>query len=105
MVRGRRTRAIVRRAKRMTIPIAVVAGFIPGILDPINFWRDQGSQAAAREMARIWTGYDYSDGSFDFGRMKWGLLPALMGGIVHWVASKIGINRALARSGIPFLRV
>lgn len=95
-----------RNNNGIKLPIAAIAGFMPGIIGPINFWKDQGSQAAAREMARIWTGFDYTDGSWDWGRMKWGLLPAIIGGIVHvFVGGKLGINRALSRAGIPLIRI
>jgi hypothetical protein len=65
-----------------------------------------GAQGGAKELGRIWTGYDFTDGSFDWGRMKWGLLPAVAGGIAHWlIGRKLGLNRMLASAGIPIIRI
>lgn len=92
-----------RSKRKFTLPLAAVAGFAPGVIGPLMFLKDQGPTAASRELARIWTGYDYTDGSFDWGRMKWGLLPAVVGMVVHKLANKFGLNRALG--SIPIVRI
>lgn len=95
-----------RRKKGFTLPIAVVAGVMPGIVGPIQHTMWYGPQGGLKELGRIWTGYDYTDGSFDIWRLKWGLLPAMMGGIAHWLlGTKLGLNRMLGRAGIPIIRI
>jgi hypothetical protein len=89
---------------RITVPLAIVAGMAgPGI----KLWEARGSASGmAREAGRIFTGFDFWSGQFVPGAMKYGTLPILMGFLVHWViGSKLGLNRAIARSGLPLIRI
>ena len=100
------TRGKVKRAHRkakFTLPIAVVAGFIPTVY---GVWNRRSSMAnVSAYLQSSWTGTNPVDFSFSFSNLKTGLLPALAGFGVHLLASKVGINRALGRAGIPFFRV
>lgn len=94
-----------RNGKRgFTVPVAIVAGMAG---PAIKLWEARGSTSGlAREAGRIFTGYDFWNGQFDLQFMKWGTLPILMGFAVHWLlGSKLGLNRALARSGLPVIRI
>lgn len=94
-----------RRKKKMTIPIAIVAGFVPGVYTlgaQLNNPREMMRQAV-----RIYTGYDPHPTRRDW---RWqylldGSIPILLGLVVHSVAGALGANRMLARAGVPFLRV
>jgi len=37
--------------------------------------------------------------------MRLGLMPLAVGVLVHKVAGRLGINRAIASTGIPFIRI
>ncbi|GAH98844.1 unnamed protein product [marine sediment metagenome] len=37
--------------------------------------------------------------------MKHGLYPFLGGALLHKAANRLGVNRAIARSGIPWIRI
>lgn len=87
------------------LSIAVVAGLLPGVSRMLYHAQAGGFQGLTTEAARIYTGYDPVDGSWHMWRMWYGTYPLLLGVIVHRVASLIGINRALARAGIPFVRL
>jgi len=101
-----RTRKKSRRKNGFTLPLAVVAGVAPGVIGPIQHAMWHGPMGGVKELGRIWTGYDFTDGTFDIWRLKYGLLPAVMGGLAHWlIGSKLGINRMLGRARIPVIRI
>lgn len=86
----------------MTIPLAVAAGFAPGAIRVWAF-RDQGPEGMARQLAYAYAGFDSN--RFAPEGFKYGLYPMLAGMGVHMLASKLGLNRVLARSGIPLIRI
>ena len=91
-----------RYAKRkMTIPLAVVAGFIPPIIGVWN--RRTDPVMAGNYLLAGFTGID--NGRFNPAALRQGALPVLGGFIAHTIASKMGINRAIARAGIPLIRI
>jgi hypothetical protein len=88
-----------------------VAGFIPGAG---NLWahRGEGLEGIGAAASRIYLGYastnrfGYNDTlGFHPYLLKYGTMPLLAGFAVHWLANKIGMNRAIARAGIPFVRI
>ena len=94
-----------RRKNGITIPLAVVAGMAP---TGIKVWeaRGGGVSGMAREAGRILTGFDFWNGTWIPGAMRYGLMPLLGGLAVHWlVGNKLGMNRMIARSGLPVLRI
>jgi len=98
--------------KSFTLPIAVVAGFAPGVgkLYYHATHNDHGQGNAISNMGveagRIFIGIDPRDGKFSTAFLGMGLMPAIMGILVHKVVGgKFGVNRALASAGIPFIRL
>jgi di/tricarboxylate transporter len=90
------------RAK-MTIPLAIVAGFMPAV---VGVWNNRSSlQSVGNFITSSFTGWDPATKQFHFSNMKTGMFPAVLGFGVHSLASKIGLNRAIARAGIPFFRI
>lgn len=51
------------------------------------------------------TGYSPKAGAFIPGQLDFGAKPILYGSIVHWIATKLGVNRVLAKAGIPYVRI
>jgi len=99
---GRRTRS---RAK-MTIPLALVAGFAPATMRLISAYRIGGIEAVPQHLSMITTGYDPVSGKFSLAQPLmnlWG--PLAIGLMVHKVAGRLGVNRAMSRAGIPLLRI
>jgi len=99
------SRRVVSRAKKMTIPLAVVGGLMPGVTSVISSAQQSGMAAAGRNAGIWYTGYDYVTGKFSVKNMQTGLLPLAIGVGVHKLAGMIGINRAIAGAGIPFIRI
>lgn len=92
-----------RRSKKITIPLAVVAGFLPGALRLKNHMTS--FQDFGQEASRIFLGYTPSDGTFKPQLMTYGTLPIVIGFVAHYAANKFGLNRVLARANIPFIRI
>lgn len=112
MARARaiRTRRVyVRRARShrraSTIPLAAVAGFGPLAFNFIGDAKNLGLETAGRNIVQNLTGYNMADGVWSTSYLKNGAFPILAGFAVHMIASKLGINRALGRARVPWLRV
>lgn len=99
-------KAIARRkAKSMTVPLAVVAGFAPLISDTIIQARANGIAEVPHVLAWHLAGINtWDNNSFSFSRLMQGWTPIIAGFVAHKLANKIGLNRALANAGVPFVR-
>ncbi len=103
-----RRRYVARGKKRhhrrpgFTLPLAVVGGFMPL---GVGLWN---RRASATDMGNYaissLTGYMPGQG-WNAGYMKNGAGPIVLGILAHKVAGKLGVNRALAKAGVPFLRI
>jgi len=102
-----RTRRVYVRPKRryrkpkMTIPVAVVAGFAPLAVNTVSWVQDLGWTTGLGTAASTLTGYNLATGSWNMAQMRFGTLPIMIGLIVHKLANKFGLNRQLARTGLP----
>lgn len=110
------TKRKMHHKAKMTIPIAIVAGFVPGVLDVIhngttNGWTgssESGMSTLLGDFMGIQTKEAqevYHVGGWSPWRLKYGLYPAAAGFLMHWGAQKFGINRMIARAGIPLIRI
>jgi len=102
-----RTVEAKRRHKRpgMTIPLGVVAGFVPLGLFAYDGLVIGGPQNASSRVAMRLTGYDSSVHKWFFKELAMGWAPILGGIFAHKAANRLGINRAIAHAGIPLLRI
>lgn len=108
-----KTRTITRyvRAKRrghkpgFQIPLAVIAGFGPLVSDVLHGYQTGGIKSASNDLLANVTGYDARAGKWDFGLLLKGMGPVFAGLLVHKFAGKLGVNRAIARAGIPWFRI
>lgn len=95
----------IHRRKKTTIPLAVVGGLSVGLREPVQFLMQGNIEGAAWTIGRFYTGYDYKTGKFNLWDLKRGVVPLVLGVGVHKVASRLGINRAISSTGIPWIRV
>ena len=93
------------RKKSFTLPVAILAGVAPGAIMTVNAFKTYGTTGGAIYAGKIYTGYNIDSNKFNLADMRYGTLPVLVGFLVHKVASAIGINAAIARAGIPVLRI
>ena len=94
-----------RRAAKMTIPVAVVAGFTPLLARAIDGWRGNGVVGVGDGVLSGLTGYSVFDHKWHSDIMLQNLGPIVAGFGVHWLAGRLGINRALSRAKVPLLRI
>lgn len=101
-----------KKRRQFTLPIAVVApiglsfflsgkagwGGSPYAEAMSGRWKE-----AADHLLMGWLGIS-PEGRFDMQGMKY-LKMTLIGTIIHWVASKVGVNRYLGRARVPILRI
>lgn len=91
---------------KMTIPLAIVGGFVPMGAKLLNDWRAYGDiNIITRELGQMTTGFDWTTGKWSFNQLKFGAFPIIAGFAIHKLAGKFGINRAIAKAGIPLIRI
>jgi len=99
-------RTVARRKGGMTLPLAVIGGLVPAAADIVSAYKIAGLDGALGHVSLCTTGYDPSDGqwkpSFAFQKLYG---PLFLGTLVHKLAGRFGVNRMLASSGIPFIRI
>ena len=74
--------------------------------DLVSAYKVGGAEAAIGHVSLCTTGYDPADGKWkpSFALQKlYG--PLFLGMVVHKAASKVGINRMLAKAGVPLFRI
>lgn len=96
-----------RRKNGFTIPLAVMApiGVVGATAISTGSLKD-----GANYITGALTGYrpDWKEkgwSPFHAERLKSGAFPILLGIFAHKVAGKLGVNRMLASSGVPFIRI
>jgi len=93
------------RKKGLNIPMAVVGGIIPVVTRGAATIQASGWKVGLNNVASWFTGWDANTGNWSIKNLYYGALPIGVGMVVHKVASRLGVNRALASAGIPFFRV
>lgn len=89
-----------------SISLATVLGMLPFLINSWNAWRDYGLRGLQIESIRILTGWDIDIQYWSPGAMGRGLLPIMGGILIHrFIGTGLGVNRALARAGIPLIRL
>lgn len=103
-----RVKSRVHHKRKVTIPLAIVAGFIPAINDV----RTTTNSAfpvwdAAMHTGAGLLGWDTIGKKFvGWTQMRAAGTPGIiMGFAAHWLAQKLGLNRMIARAGIPWVRI
>jgi len=93
------------RRPRATLPLAVVAGFLPAGRIIYRESLAGGIEGGVAATSRIFLGYDSTNSVWDFRQLQFGFGPVIMGFGIHKLAQMMGVNRALGAARIPFLRI
>ena len=106
-VKRRMARRRGRRRYTMTIPIAPIAGLLAGMHEPIVRIMQGKADLAIEAVSRNYTGYSPKDKNWLPERMARGLLPLVIGCLVHKFVGgpPLNLNRVLARAKVPFIRI
>jgi len=95
-----------RKKTSFTLPLAVVAGFMPMGWQVWQHAKIGDYANIPLAISEGLTGYNYIDRSWSLGNLKSGLLPIGLGFAVHkYIGGTLGLNRMIARAGIPFIRI
>ena len=86
-----------------TIPLPLVAGMAAGLAAPAVQAINGDVQGAMLTLSRNYIGWDGQ--KVTLAGLKQGLVPLLIGFLIHKAAVMAGVNRALGRSGIPLIRL
>jgi len=111
----RKVRKMAKKRRRnnsqITIPLAVVAPLAAGLGEPImNMIADPSPETikgSLNHIGLIYTGYNAVEGSFQPEMLSRGLVPLVIGALVHKFVggSPLNVNRMLARAKVPFIRI
>jgi hypothetical protein len=98
-----------RKKNGMNIPLAIVGGLGVGLSEPIEAainGKIVGTGGAVDWLTWNYTGYSMTQKNFDITRAK-GLAGLVLGALIHKYVggAPLNVNRALASSGIPLIRV
>jgi hypothetical protein len=92
--------------KKFELPLAVLAGFVPLATDLYCQIKDGNIKETGKVLVHNTIGFNSWSGKWDADGLKTGLFPIAAGFLVHWlIGSKLGVNRMLARTGVPFIRI
>ena len=96
-----------RRSRKMTIPLAPIAGLAAGLAWPIEAAVNGDLHLALRRLGLRYTGFDPETGAFDINALKDGVGPLIVGLLVHKFVggSPLNLNRMLASANVPFIRI
>jgi len=104
MVRRKKYR---RRKKKFTLPLAPIVGLGVGTVEPIAKLIAGDTGGAMNDLARNYIGWDFNQKNFNFVRMQNGVLPLVIGGLVHKFVggAPLNINRMLSQANVPIIRL
>ena len=99
-----------RRSRSFTIPLAPVMGLVSGLAEPVSHMiadpSPQSVMYSLNDIGARYTGYNAINKNFSLDALASGLLPLVIGGVVHKVVGgKLGINAMLGRAGVPIIRI
>lgn len=97
-----------RRSNSFTLPVAVVAGFAPlafGVVSAAKRGLSGDMAGASQELVIRTTGWNTDTRSWNGAVFAQTYVPILAGFLVHKIAGKLGVNRALGNAGVPILRI
>jgi len=93
------------RKAGMVLPLAVILGFVPLGSRAVGLVQTNGI-AGLQALPSSLIPYNFQSRKIDFSMLGTGMYPILAGMITHKVVGGIfGVNRMLAASRIPWLRI
>jgi hypothetical protein len=106
----RRVRRIYRTARpsysrKLNLPMAVILGFVPLVTRGVQLVQ-AGGVTGLQALPSSLIPYDFQARKVTFANLGSGLYPIIAGLAVHkFVGGMLGVNRALAASRIPWIRI
>lgn len=109
-----KTKAVAKKRRKngFTIPVAAAAPIVMVGARAVQVGFEQNSVTDVfNHLTKVFTGFHLvsdAEGTHVFFRaeyLKQGLLPLGLGLLSHKLATRFGINRAIANAGIPYIRI
>ena len=94
-----------RRSRQMKIPLATAAGLAAGMAEPVSLLIKGDIENAANAISLNYTGYDFKANAFNFDRLKQGLLPLVIGGMVSKFVGGRPLNLNQKLRDVPFIKI
>ena len=92
------------RKRNFTIPLALVGGLMPGLMNPVKQLMVGNLDGAMKHIQYNYALVD-ANGKFNLRLAERAYVPLFVGAIVHWLAGRLGINQRLGRAGVPIIRI
>lgn len=102
---ARKTKRRSRGKKKTTVSLAMALPMLGVGSQFVSHWQNRSFDHATKWATAALTGYDPYAQKWQAKNMKGGTYPIAVGAMVHKVANKLGINRALSQAGVPWLRM
>jgi hypothetical protein len=95
------------RKGRPGVSLAIVAGFTPLAVHALSDFRTGGLASLGDGVSRRLTGFgtEGSGGLWEPKYLSQGLLPILGGAVIHKIANRFGVNRAIKSAGLGFISI
>lgn len=90
-----------RNGNGRKIPIAVIAGFLPGIIWASEAVFQGNLKGGMERIIAAYTGYEYAYRKWTPTYLNYGLVPVLGGLLIHGAATWLGLNRWLRSTRLP----
>jgi len=101
-----------RGTRKFTIPIAPIVGLAAGFVGPVGdspyeYLMKSDYHSALVRLAKNYTGYDANTGKWEPYLMMSGLVPLVIGCIIHKFVggAPLNVNRMLAAANVPVIRI
>ena len=96
-----------RGKRKFTLPIAVLGGLAAGLAPGIQMAFDGDYEGAIKNVVGNYTGYDMNTQKWWVPNMAKGLLPLVIGILVHKYVGgpPLNVNRMLASANVPIIRI
>lgn len=91
--------------RKMTLPLTIALPLLSAGTRFADDWQRSGARVAVQKAQSYYTGYDPVTNKWSWTLLKVGAMSLIYGAIVHKVANATGINRLIASTGIPYVRL
>lgn len=102
---AKKTKDKPRKKPSRTIPLSVVGGFTPYAAAMYDHAKRGDGHAMAWVSQVTFTGINPDTGKWAPDLAKQYMFPWIRGLVTHKVANYFGVNRIIARTGMPWLRI
>lgn len=99
-----------RSKRKMTLPIAPLAGLAVGMVPAVDVFIKSGGKdliSPIDHLSSVYTGYGIFSKDWRLDRLAQGLMPLVGGLLIHKFVggAPLNLNKSLAQAGVPIIRI